>query len=184
MIKQLKVTVKTMNDTLVYSEMGDIVCSSDDPMTITLPSPNSGLWYRVSNVGSGIVTIAHVSSELTTLKQTEQCLCLANDSEDWFFSKGGGSGITWDEIQEKPEEYPSKPAWGDIQGKPTIPERLIDLIDAPASYAGQAGKALVVNSIENGLAFGASGGDTTTGAFDFGSITEASSYTWDWGSLT
>ena len=68
--------------------MGDIVCNSTAAITITLPAPNLGLWYRISNVGAGIVTV-YYGSALTTLKQTEQCLCLPNTTSNWFFSKGG-----------------------------------------------------------------------------------------------
>lgn len=90
MIKQKFVVIKTISATLTYSEMGDIVCNSTVDITITLPTPNSGLWHRISNVGAGIVTV-YYGSTLTTLKQTEQCLCLANASTSWFFSKGGGA---------------------------------------------------------------------------------------------
>ena len=89
MIKQKSVVIKTALATLTYTEMGDIVCNSATDITITLPTPNSGLWYRISNVGVGIVTV-YYGSALTTLKQTEQCLCLANTTTAWFFSKGGG----------------------------------------------------------------------------------------------
>jgi len=88
MIKQTKVTIKTTSAILTYSEMGDIVCNSIADVTITLPAPNVGLWYRISNVGTGIVTIYYLAS-LTTIQQTEQCLCLANATSNWFFSKGG-----------------------------------------------------------------------------------------------
>ena len=90
MIKQKSVTIKTINATLTYSEIGDIVCNSATDITITLPIPNSGLWHRISNVGAGIVTV-YYGSALATLKQTDQCLCLANASTGWFFSKGGGA---------------------------------------------------------------------------------------------
>ena len=98
MIKQKSVTIKTINATLTYSEMGDIVCNSATDITITLPIPNSGLWHRISNVGAGIVSV-YYGSVLTTLKQTEQCLCLANASTSWFFSKGGGT-MTKAEIED------------------------------------------------------------------------------------
>lgn len=95
---------------------------------------------------------------------------------------------TWDDIQGKPNTYPpalhSHEEYLTSEDLPTVPEKLTDFADTPASYEGQAGKALVVNDTEDGLVFGASGGGATTGAFDFGSIAEASSYTWDWGSLT
>ena len=88
MIKQRGLTLKVVSSSLTYLEMGDIVCNSAAAITITLPAPNLGLWYRISNVGAGIVTV-YYGSALTTLKQTEQCLGLANSSTDWFFSKGG-----------------------------------------------------------------------------------------------
>jgi hypothetical protein len=89
MIKQKNIVIKTTSITLTYAEMGDIVCNSSSDITITLPAPNAGLWFRISNAGSGVVTV-YYSSTLTTLKQTEQCLCLANATSNWFFSKGGG----------------------------------------------------------------------------------------------
>lgn len=89
MIKQKPVVVKTIGAGLTYSEMGEIVCNSATPITIILPPPNAGLWYRISNMGMGIVTIYYLAN-LTTLQRTEQCLCLANSTTDWFFSKGGG----------------------------------------------------------------------------------------------
>jgi hypothetical protein len=89
MIKQKDIVIKTSDSTLTYAEMGDIVCNSASAIQITLSSPNSGLWYRISNVGIGVVTV-YYGSALTTLEQTEQCLCLANAISAWFFSKGSG----------------------------------------------------------------------------------------------
>ena len=95
---------------------------------------------------------------------------------------------TWDDIQGKPDEFPpeehSHEEYLTSEDLLDVPARFTDLVDTPSNYTGQAGKALVVNDTEDGLVFGASGSGATTGAFDFGSITEASSYTWDWGSLT
>lgn len=97
MIRQKSITIKIENSDLLYSEMGDVVCNSEDSIIVTLPLPNAGLWYRISNVGSGIVSV-YYNSTLTTLKQTEQCLCLANKTSNWFFSKGGGA-MTKEEIE-------------------------------------------------------------------------------------
>ncbi len=97
-IKQKLIVIKTADTTLSYSEMGDIVCNCENSITISLPTPNSGLWYRISNVGAGVVNV-YYTSNMTTLKQTEQCLCLANTSKDWFFSKGGGN-MTKAELEE------------------------------------------------------------------------------------
>lgn len=92
MLKQKQITIKTADTTLNYAEMGDIVCNSLSAIQVTLSSPNSGLWYRISNANSGVVTVSYNGSTLTTLNQNEQCLCLANNTSDWFFSKGGGGG--------------------------------------------------------------------------------------------
>lgn len=142
MIKQKSVVIKTALATLTYAEMGDIVCNSATDITITLPIPNSGLWYRVSNVGAGIVTV-YYGSALTTLKQTEQCLCLANGTTTWFFSKGGGAmtkaeietvligeisshnhaavyelptGGILNQVLKKNSETDRDVAWGDVSG--------------------------------------------------------------------
>lgn len=90
MLKQRTTTTKTATATLAYTEMGDIVVDSSSAVEISLPTPSPGLWYRISNVNSGLVTVSY-GSELTTLKQTEQCLCLSNASADWYFSKGAGA---------------------------------------------------------------------------------------------
>src|SRR5674476_790321 len=90
MIRQRSITMKTAAATLTYAEMGDIVCNSASAITITLSTPSPGMWYRISNAGAGVVTV-YQGVALTTLKQTEQCLCLANASSSWFFSKGGGA---------------------------------------------------------------------------------------------
>jgi len=97
MIKQKHIVIKSTSITLTYAEMGDVVCNSSSSIIITLPSPNAGLWYRISNVGSGVVVV-YYNSTITTLKQTEQCLCLANANSSWFFSRGGGT-ITKEEIE-------------------------------------------------------------------------------------
>lgn len=97
MIKQKTIVIKTSGATLTYAEMGDIIVNSSSALQITLPTPASGLWYRISNVNTGIVTV-YYGSALTTLKQTEQCLCLANGTSAWFFSKGGGA-MTKPEIE-------------------------------------------------------------------------------------
>lgn len=97
MIKQRHIVIKSSSITLTYAEMGDVVCNSSNSIIITLPSPNAGLWYRISNAGSGVVVV-YYNSTLTTLKQTEQCLCLANANSSWFFSKGGGT-VNKEEIE-------------------------------------------------------------------------------------
>lgn len=61
-------------------------------------------------------------------------------------------------------------------------ESFTDLDDVPADYIGKAGKVLAVNSTEMALEF-ITPSSGTSGAFDFGSITEVASYSWDWGSL-
>ena len=70
MLRQKRVALKTGSASLSYAEMGDIVCSSASSITISLPTPSPGLWYRISNVGTGTVSIG----DITTLKNTEQAL--------------------------------------------------------------------------------------------------------------
>lgn len=56
--------------------------------------------------------------------------------------------------------------WDDIQNKPTYLGSFINLPDTPQSYAGQAGKLVVVNLAENGVEFI----DTVTTNVDGGSF--------------
>lgn len=91
MIRQRAVTYKTAGATLTYSEMGDVVVNSASANEQVLPTPASGLWYVISNVGAGIVTISYNSSTITTLSQYEQARLLANSTSGWWMSKGGGS---------------------------------------------------------------------------------------------
>lgn len=63
------------------------------------------------------------------------------------------------------------------------PDTFLELTDTPAAYTGQQGKVLAVNSTEDALEF-ITPSSGTSGAFDFGLITEAASYSWDWGSLS
>lgn len=85
---QTKVTLKTADATLTYAEMGDIVVNSSSAVTLTLPTASPGLWYRISNVGSGIVTVGDIA-----VGEGEQGLCIA--LAVWYFSKGGG-GSTYE----------------------------------------------------------------------------------------
>lgn len=62
-------------------------------------------------------------------------------------------------------------------------ESFTDLDDAPADYAGQAGKVLAVNSTEDALEFVAQVAGAS-GSFDFGLITDTTTTSQDWGSLT
>ena len=88
MIKQLTVTYKTASATITYAEMGDIVINSSSDITITLPPSVTGLWFRVSSVGSGIVSISDGSVILNTLNANTQALYLANSSAGWWVSTG------------------------------------------------------------------------------------------------
>jgi hypothetical protein len=98
MIRQLSVTLKTAGATLTYAEIGDIVVNSASAVDITLPTPNGGLWYRVSNVNDGEVSIKYSGATITTLKNTEQALLLANSTSAWWMSKGSGA-MTKEEIE-------------------------------------------------------------------------------------
>ena len=46
--------------------------------------------------------------------------------------------------------------------RPSVGMAFTDLIDAPSSLVGQAGKAVIVNSSEQGLTFGSSSGVSTS----------------------
>lgn len=103
---------------------------------------------------------------------------------------GGGAIIVEDPTDGSTiVNNPANPTWASISGKPaTFPpdaHGIMDHDDAPATMTGQAGKALVVKSTEDGFEFAAAGGGGGAGAFDFGLITEAagSSTAQDWGSI-
>ena len=98
MIRQLAVTYKTAGATLTYSEMGDVVVNSASANDQYLPTPAPGLWYVISNVGAGLVTIKYAAAAITTLKQYEQARLLANSTSGWWMSKGGGA-MTKEEIE-------------------------------------------------------------------------------------
>lgn len=61
-------------------------------------------------------------------------------------------------------------------------DTFLELTDTPAAYTGKAGKVVAVNVGETALEF-ITPSSGTSGTFDFGLITDASSYSWDWGSL-
>lgn len=144
MIKQKAIVIKTDSATLTIAEMGDIVGNKATDLTLTLPAPVAGLWYRISNVGAGVLTV-YYGSALTTLKQTEQCLCLANATSAWFFSKGGGA-MTKADIEEvftgviETHSHPQPDMGFD------------ELSDVPA-YTGNAGKMPKINLTEDGIEF-------------------------------
>jgi len=56
--------------------------------------------------------------------------------------------------------------WSDIQNKPSYLGSFLNLPDTPATYTGQAGKIVAVNSAANGLEFI----DTVTNNVDGGSF--------------
>lgn len=97
MIRQKPVTSKTATATLTYSEMGDVVVNSSSATTITLPSPLSGCWYRVVNIGTGTVSV-YYGSTLATLAQYSHVLALANGTSGWWVAKGLGA-ITKSEVE-------------------------------------------------------------------------------------
>ncbi len=150
MIKQIDTTQKTTSVTLLYEEIGDIVCTSSTSTTITMPSPNDNLWYRISNVGNGIVTI-YYNTVITTLKKTEQALLLANSTTGWWMSKGSGA-MTKSEIEAI--------LTGEISthSHALKEHAFINHSDTPLSYTNQAGKILLVKNTEDGLEFGDTSG--------------------------
>lgn len=147
MINQKKTTVKTTTATLTYSEMGDIIANSSSDFTITLPTPNKGLWYRVINANSGIVTVSDGSTTLATLNQEEHALFLANGSSGWWLTKSGGA-MSKEEIEAV--------LTGEITTH-THPASGVDafteLSDVPASYSEQGGKFVAVNAEATALEF-------------------------------
>lgn len=146
MIRQLAVTLKTANATLTYTEMGDIVVNSASPTDQTLPAPNKGLWYRISNVGDGEVTIKYSGAAITSLKKEEQALLIANNSSAWWMSKGGGD-MSKAEIEAV--------LTGEITSHthPAGASTFLDLTDTPTAYTSQAGKSVVVKATEDGVEF-------------------------------
>jgi hypothetical protein len=144
MIKQLKVTSKSGSAALTYAEMGDIVVSAT--ATITLPTPSNGLWYRVSNVSSGTVSI-YYGTTLTTLEQYEQVLCLANGSSAWWFSKGGGGVTSHSDLADLDaddhQQYLNEDRHGildhaGLQGIPAA-EAFTELVHAQTNHTGLPG---------------------------------------------
>ena len=144
MIRQLAVTLKTTAATLTYGEMGDVVINSTSAVTIELPAPCWGCWFRISNVGAGVVTVYH-NANITILNQTEQALLLANGASSWWMSKGGSGGAVTKEAIEAVLTGVISSHSHELTFK--------ELEDAPSSYVGQAGKVPAVNSGENGLEF-------------------------------
>lgn len=85
-IKKKTVIMKGTSTVLTFTEIGDILCESATPITITLPAPMKGLWYNVINIGTGLVTVFY-DIELAVLKQGEQALVLANNTTAWWVNK-------------------------------------------------------------------------------------------------
>jgi len=83
MIYQKRITTKNATDTLTLLEMGEILCASSDAQTYTLPtaSGHKGLWYRIINTNTGIVTVSD-GSDVAVLASNEKCLVLS-DGTDW-----------------------------------------------------------------------------------------------------
>lgn len=82
MIRQRNVTIKTATATITIAEMGDILCSALVAQTYTLPTPSLGLWYRFSNINTGVVTIPNGTTTVV-LNQGQQCLILTTGTT-WF----------------------------------------------------------------------------------------------------
>ena len=56
--------------------------------------------------------------------------------------------------------------WENIQGRPFVPQKFVELGDCPGEYTGQKGKVLVVNEEETGLEFSSMyAGDVDGGRF-------------------
>ena len=80
---------------------------------------------------------------------------------------------------------PAAPTWESLAGKPAAyppsSHSLLTHADVPNSYAGQAGKTLLVKATEDGFEFGSGAG--SSGLFDYGLITDSAGTAQDWGSL-
>lgn len=81
-----------------------------------------------------------------------------------------GAGATWldtdsDTLYVRDED---DTGWTEVAGGSSGAADFLDLTDTPASYSGQAGKALVVNTAEDGLEFGtvSSGGGSSSGVYE------------------
>jgi len=90
MLKQKKLIIKTQGGSLSYSDMGDVVYSGESNVSFDTPIPCSGLWYRISNTGTGTVTLNY-GSGITAIGKEEQCFLIA-DNSSWYMSKGGAGG--------------------------------------------------------------------------------------------
>ena len=93
MIKQRNTTVLTSGQTLTVSQMGDVLCNSASAQTYKMPAVSDGLWYRLTNIGTGLVTVTNPSDvAIKLLDKTESCLVL-NDGTTWFALKSENLNI-------------------------------------------------------------------------------------------
>ena len=96
--RQNVVTTKTDSDTLAYSEIGDIICNKATAMTITLPTPSSGAWYRIGSINTGVVSIVYDGTTLAQINNEEQCF-VNTDGFNWYtFFSGGEDEFHQDQI--------------------------------------------------------------------------------------
>ena len=86
MLKQKSTTKITTSSTLTYAQMGEIVFDSASNRNITLPAPNIGLWYRITNVSEGTVyaTITYSGTEYGDLHSGGQAYILANSTTGYY----------------------------------------------------------------------------------------------------
>ena len=160
MIKQRNVTIKTATTTITVGEMGDILCNSAITQTYTLPAVFLGLWYRFSNINTGVVTISN-GTTIATIAQNEQCLILNNGTTWYAFV--GGSDIPFTKLTDVPADYTdagSKFVKVNVDATglefvvgEAIPSAFTDLTDTPNSYAGSAEKIVAVNIAGDALEF-------------------------------
>lgn len=86
MIRQRKITSKTALATLTYAEMGDVVANGS--FELTLPDSNVGLWYMITNIGTGIVTVGGTGiSPVVSLDPNEFVMCYSNGTSGWYYGK-------------------------------------------------------------------------------------------------
>jgi hypothetical protein len=139
--------------------------------------PNAGV-VVVVNAGDGTATVSNPSADLAKHKQSGdhdgRYARVFTDLDDVPSAYTGQAGKA---LLVNSEEDGLE--FGEAGGGA---ESFVDLDDVPAAYTDQAGKVLAVNAEENALEF-ITPSSGASGSFDFGLITEASSYSWDWGTI-
>lgn len=96
-------------------------------------------------------------AERDKLKKFSGLHALVIDATDDETVESGGAeyvygGTQWIKISEL-KDLDMIIDWENIQGRPFVPQKFVELGDCPGEYTGQKGKVLVVNEEETGLEF-------------------------------